>query len=107
MKTLILTLIILFGGFGFAQVQDSLQARKGNQEQVFKNDEAKMRIGSKEEGQQRTRKKDVFVDKDGDGICDTRQGGMSFGRMRQRMGEGKKGPDGSGTQNRYGGGGRK
>lgn len=35
------------------------------------------------------KKKDVFIDKDGDGICDTRQGGMSFNKMRKRSGSGK------------------
>jgi hypothetical protein len=30
------------------------------------------------------RKKDVFIDKDGDGICDNRANGMSFEKMRNR-----------------------
>ena len=34
----------------------------------------------------------MFIDKDGDGICDSRQSGMSFNKMRKRMGSGKKGP---------------
>ena len=51
------------------------------------------------------KKKDVFIDKDGDGICDTRQGGMSFNKMRKRSGSGKNGPGGKGGNGSgYGGG---
>ena len=39
---------------------------------------------------------DVFIDKDGDGICDSRQSGMSFNKMRKRSGTGKNGPGGPG-----------
>ncbi|MCK7517309.1 MAG: hypothetical protein MZV64_06075 [Ignavibacteriales bacterium] len=42
------------------------------------------------------KKKDVFIDKDGDGICDSRQSGMSFNKMRKRQGSGQKGPGGPG-----------
>ena len=42
------------------------------------------------------KKKDVFIDKDGDGICDNRAEGMSFQKMRKR----KHGSDGG----RHGGG---
>ncbi len=38
---------------------------------------------------------DVFIDKDGDGICDNRQSGMSFNKLRNRKGSpGQKGPGG-------------
>ncbi len=30
------------------------------------------------------RKRDVFIDKDGDGICDNRANGMSFEKLRKR-----------------------
>ena len=30
------------------------------------------------------KRKDVFIDKDGDGICDHRANGMSFEKMQQR-----------------------
>ena len=42
------------------------------------------------------KKKDVFIDKDGDGICDNRAEGMSFQKMRKR----KHGSEGE----RHGGG---
>jgi len=35
--------------------------------------------------------KDVFIDKDGDGICDNRAEGMSFEKMRKRKQRGKEG----------------
>ena len=34
--------------------------------------------------QNQKRKRDVFVDKDGDGICDNRVNGMSFEKFRRR-----------------------
>jgi hypothetical protein len=37
------------------------------------------------------KKKDVFIDKDGDGICDDRVEGMSFQKMRKRKQHGKEG----------------
>ncbi|GAB4289221.1 MAG: hypothetical protein Kow0098_07040 [Ignavibacteriaceae bacterium] len=40
---------------------------------------------------------DVFIDKDGDGICDNRASGMSFNKMRKRM-QGKN-QHGSGSGN--------
>lgn len=43
------------------------------------------------------KKKDLFIDKDGDGICDNRAEGMSFQKMRKRKyhgGEGGKGGQG-------------
>jgi hypothetical protein len=64
--------------------------------------------------QEKRKKKDVFIDKDGDGICDSRQSGMSFNKMRKRSGNGKNGPGGPGgsgngnngntSGNGYGGG---
>ncbi len=47
------------------------------------------------------KKKDVFIDKDGDGICDNRAKGMSFEKSRKRFRFGK---HGNGNK---GGGGRK
>ena len=34
------------------------------------------------------RKRDVFIDQDGDGICDNRAKGMSFEKMRKRKQKG-------------------
>jgi len=46
------------------------------------------------------KKKDQFIDKDGDGICDNRAEGMSFQKMRKRKyhggNEGKGGHGGNG-----------
>ncbi len=43
------------------------------------------------------KKKDVFIDKDGDGICDNRANGMSFEKFRKRH-QYKKGIHNSGGQ---------
>lgn len=107
MKVLII-LIVLSAGVGLAQVVDSSQIRKERQEQnQVKNiyqqkKQFKDQIGSKEDFNIKIerKKKDVFIDKDGDGICDNRQSGMSFNKMRKHLGSGKKGPGG------YGGGGK-
>ena len=121
MKTIII-LLIFFTGIIYAQSVDSSQIKKEKQEQnQFKNqnqqkDQNKDQIGPKEnpqgKGKIEHKRKDVFIDKDGDGICDNRQSGMSFNKMRKRMGAGKKGPGGSGgngsggNQNGNGNGGR-
>ena len=55
------------------------------------------------------KKKDQFIDKDGDGICDNRAEGMSFQKMRKRKyhgGEGQEGgKGGSGGRGQGGNGG--
>ena len=50
--------------------------------------------------------KDVFIDKDGDGIADTRQGGMSLNKLRKRTRAGGHGSGGSGNGNGSGNGGK-
>ncbi|HQF42418.1 MAG TPA: hypothetical protein PK073_05850 [Ignavibacteriaceae bacterium] len=107
MKTLLI-IIVLSVGVTFAQLVDSSQIRKEKQEQnQVKNlyqqkNQIKNQIGSKEDPTVKIerKKKDIFIDKDGDGICDNRQSGMSFNKMRKHFGSGKKGPGG------YGGGGK-
>ena len=102
----------------FAQTADSLQIKKQNQEQNQvkaqgqQNDKLQNQIGPKGDPQtdvkENRKKKDVFIDKDGDGICDSRQSGMSFNKMRKRLGAGKQGPGGKGNggnQNGNGSGG--
>ncbi len=42
------------------------------------------------------RGKDVFIDKDGDGIADTRAGGMSLEKIRKRTRAGQQGSGGQG-----------
>ncbi len=112
MKTIIM-LLVFSAGLMFAQT-DSSQIRRENQEKnQIKNQEQEKtqlqkQIGPKENPQaevkQIRKKKDVFIDKDGDGICDTRQSGMSFNKMRKRMGAGKTGPGSGGSGNGYNGG---
>ncbi len=99
----------------FAQTADSLQIKKQNQEQNQvkaqgqQNDKLQNQIGPKGDPQtdvkENRKKKDVFIDKDGDGICDSRQSGMSFNKMRKRQGSGQKGPGGPGGSGGNGNGG--
>ncbi len=103
MKTIIIV-VILSASFLFGQtIADSTQLKRNYQKsELIKNHNSEMKmiqnqIGSKENQEnsikENRKKKDVFIDKDGDGICDTRQGGMSFNKMRKRMGAGKQGPE--------------
>lgn len=121
MKTII-TIVLLSAGLIYSQtISDSTQTRKKNQEReqvLNQNPEMKKnqeQIGPKGNPQtdvkENRKKKDVFIDKDGDGICDSRQSGMSFNKMRKRSGNGKNGPGGPGgsgngstSGNGYGGG---
>ena len=114
MKTIIIV-IIFSSGLMFAQTVDSLQIKKQNQEQKQvkaqeqQNDKLQNQIGPKGDPQtdvkENRKKKDVFIDKDGDGICDSRQSGMSFNKMRKRQGSGQKGPGGPGGSGGNGNGG--
>jgi hypothetical protein len=121
MKT-ILTVLLLSAGLIYGQtIFDSTQFKKNNQErEQLQNQKPEMKQVQEQTGpksnpqndvKQNRKKKDVFIDKDGDGICDSRQSGMSFNKMRKRMGSGKKGPggqggsgNGGGNGNGYGGG---
>lgn len=116
MKTII-TFVILSTGLIYSQtISDSTQIKNKNQEkenvqtQNQEMNKIQNQIGSKEKAQTQVKEKrkgkDVFIDKDGDGICDTRQSGMSFNKMRKRLGAGKQGPSGKGgNQNGNGSGG--
>lgn len=119
MKT-ILSIVLLSAGLIYSQtISDSTQIKNKNQEREQiqnQNSETSMnqeQIGPKNNPQtdvkENRKKKDVFIDKDGDGICDSRQSGMSFNKMRKRQGSGQKGPggpggSGSGNTNGYHGG---
>lgn len=102
MKTTILTILFLSGVIIAQPISDSTQTRTRSQDrEQIQNQKQEMntaqdQIGPKEnpniEGKENRKKKDVFIDKDGDGICDTRQSGMSFNKMRKRLGAGQKGP---------------
>ncbi len=114
MKTIIIVMIFS-AGLIFAQTVDSLQIKKQNKEQTQvkaleqQNDKLQNQIGPKVDPQtdvkENRKKKDVFIDKDGDGICDSRQSGMSFNKMRKRQGSGQKGPGGPGGSGGNGNGG--
>lgn len=106
MKT-ILTIIFISVGLVYSQtIEDSLQVRNKNQEHntVLKHKQELKQVqdqtGPKQNPEakikENRKKKDVFIDKDGDGICDTRQSGMSFNKMRKRLGTGRQGPGGPG-----------
>ena len=117
MKT-ILT-ILIFGSFSFAfasALQDSSQNQNREQKQIQeqnqgKDDQIKNRNkvhsgneipdnGGKKRG------KDVFIDKDGDGIADTRAGGMSLEKIRKRTraGQDSRGHGGGGNSSNGSGG---
>jgi hypothetical protein len=121
MKT-ILTILIL-GSFGFAYanaLQDSTQNQ--NREQVQKQiqeqnqqknkgeesqikDRNRLHSGNQFSGKDGKKKgKDVFIDKDGDGIADTRAGGMSLEKIRKRTRAGQKGSGGQGGNGNGSGG---
>ena len=122
MKT-ILT-ILIFGSFGLAfanEMQDSsqnqnreqeqLQVKEQNQEQNQGQDDQirnRNRIHAENQfpdGTGKKRGKDVFIDKDGDGIADTRAGGMSFNKIRKRTRTGNQGSGGQGGSGGSGGNG--
>jgi hypothetical protein len=122
MKT-ILSIVLLSAGLIYSQtISDSTQIKNKNQErEQIQNQNSETstnqeQIGPKNNPQtevkENRKKKDVFIDKDGDGICDSRQSGMSFNKMRKRQGSGQKGPggpgenggSGSGNMNGYHGG---
>lgn len=106
MKT-ILTILFISAGLVYSQtITDSMQVKNKNQErnkvqnhqQELKQvqDQTGPKQNPESEIKENRKKKDVFIDKDGDGICDTRQSGMSFNKMRKRFGTGKQGPGGPG-----------
>ena len=128
MKT-ILT-ILIFGSFSFAYanaLQDSTQNQNREQEQKQIQEQNQLK-NQGDENQIRDRNrlhtgdpisdkngkkhgKDVFIDKDGDGIADTRAGGMSLEKIRKRtragQGSGGHGGSGNGSSGSGGNGGRK
>ncbi len=77
--TLILSLLFITTAYSFAP-QDSTAA--GHNGQQVKEQVKAQENGYKSSGlmKQKRRGKDVFIDKDGDGICDQRVRGMGFKR---------------------------
>ncbi|HCY75199.1 MAG: hypothetical protein IH620_07910 [Ignavibacterium sp.] len=105
MKTII-TIVLLSAGLIYSQsISDSSQNKNQEKERIQNQNQEMKQIQNQtgpkgnpqNEVTQNRKKKDVFIDKDGDGICDSRQSGMSFNKMRKRLGAGKKGPGGSGS----------
>lgn len=112
---IIISLIFLSAGYLTAQVDDSTKQkdRVRNQDQV--QDQLKNKISSEPKNKNQfsqsdhslltdksKRKKDVFVDKDGDGINDSRVSGMSFSKIRKRYQNKQSGHGGSGSNNNNG-----
>ncbi len=105
MKTLFLILFVSAGLTLAQTTPDSVKNNEMNQEksqlqiQQKEMNRIQERIGPREnpeDGKNINRPKmDVFIDKDGDGICDSRQSGLSFNKIRNRKGSGgQKGPGG-------------
>ncbi len=105
MKTLFLILFVSTGLTLAQTTPDSVKNNEMNQEksqlqiQQKEMNRIQERIGPREnpeDGKNINRPKmDVFIDKDGDGICDSRQSGLSFNKIRNRKGSGgQKGPGG-------------
>jgi hypothetical protein len=120
MKTIITILILGYISLAFAmESQDSTQNKNREQKQIQEQNQQKNqgeddqiqnknRVHSGNEipdngGKQRG--KDVFIDKDGDGIADTRAGGMSLNKIRKRTrsGQGSGGQGGNGSGGNGGG----
>lgn len=88
MKILI-TAVILFTLFSVP-----VQAQDGDSTQTKKKEVVKTEQDEKETVNTRKRNKDVFIDKDGDGICDQRVKGLLFEKLRKRQRAGQNGGSG-------------
>ncbi len=89
MKKIFLIILFLVAVFSFciyAQSDSSKGIAKENETKVEKDEDQIMPSFDKSK-----KKRDVFIDKDGDGICDNRAEGMSFEKMRKRKQKGKEG----------------
>jgi len=105
MKLLIIISLIFFTyQFSLADNQgDSLDVKKNKEiNKVESPPGSSKKIGDKNVSlfKKGKKKMDVFIDKDGDGICDQRASGMGFDKMRKRNRAGKQG---SGKGNGNGG----
>jgi hypothetical protein len=111
MKTIIT--LIFFGSLNFvfaSALQDSSLNQNREQKQIQEKnheknqgDQSQIRDRNKLQGGDQLsgkngskRGKDVFIDKDGDGIADTRAGGMSLEKIRKRTRAGQQGSGGHG-----------
>lgn len=119
MKTLIIILILASFSVAYAIEQPDTtksQSKERSEEQIQEHEKLnksdkenfidKKGTGEQNRVQERKRK-DVFIDKDGDGISDSRQGGMSFNKLRKRTGQKQGGSGSGGPHNSSGFGGGK
>jgi len=83
---IILFLVAVFSFSIYAQSDSSKGSAKDDETKIEKDEDQIMPSFDKSK-----KKKDVFIDKDGDGICDNRAEGMSFEKMRKRKQKGKQG----------------
>lgn len=122
MKTILIILLIGSASYLIAAIpQDSTKNRNTEKEQI-ENQEKNQQKNQSDDNQIKDRningdniqssdnkdgkgKKDVFIDKDGDGIADTRASGMSFQKMRKRTRQGQQGGSGQGGNGGSGGNG--
>ncbi|MCK9426633.1 MAG: hypothetical protein M0Q21_11390 [Ignavibacteriaceae bacterium] len=85
MKTLLILFVLLLFCYPVA-AQDSTGVKEKKEKTVLEADKNENSSFDK-------KKNDVFIDKDGDGICDFRAKGMSFEKFRKRnhqgLGQGK------------------
>jgi hypothetical protein len=119
MKTLLA--LFVFGSFSFAfamEMQDSTQNQNKEQKQIQEQNQQKnqgdefqirdknrLHSGDQFYGKEGNKRgKDVFIDKDGDGIADTRAGGMSLEKIRKRTRSGQQGSGGHGGSGNGGNG---
>ncbi|MGE5804517.1 MAG: hypothetical protein ACM34M_01890 [Ignavibacteria bacterium] len=104
MKSLFLSIFLLVvSGSLFAVQPDSVDVEKGKSREVIKKDNSSgdELTARKQVRKKSTRKMDVFIDKDGDGISDQRASGMGLDKMRKRF----RGSKGGGQGQNQGGNG--
>lgn len=78
----------------------SVFAQKADSTQTHKKEIIKTEVKQKEAVTKRKRNKDVFIDKDGDGICDQRAKGLLFEKLRKRHRSGQNGAGHDGGRGR-------
>jgi hypothetical protein len=97
MKALFISFFLLVISGSLSAVQpDSVDVEKGKSQEVIKKDNSAGNelAGRKQVQKKSTRKMDVFIDKDGDGISDQRASGMGLDKMRKRFRGNKAGGQG-------------
>ncbi|MBT8378153.1 MAG: hypothetical protein KJN64_02860 [Ignavibacteria bacterium] len=87
MKHLI-TILFIIVAFAFSSVYAQSDSSKAPTDDKPKRKTEGQIIPSLEKPE---KKKDKFIDKDGDGICDNRAEGLTFQKMRKRKQRGKEG----------------